>query len=93
MSLIGVVLIVALAFPIISIVMSGPIGRRFGRRRGTSVRPAPLENEEMADLRRRLDQVEGEVDILHSLVTQLREENESLQRQIESGPSHSSGSR
>ncbi|MES2306464.1 MAG: hypothetical protein V4558_13225 [Gemmatimonadota bacterium] len=77
MSLIGIALLVALAIPIISIVVSGPIGRRFVRGREADLRPAPRDAEELAELRRRIDQLEGDVDILHSLLTQLREEMES----------------
>lgn len=92
MSLIGIVLIIALCIPIISILVDGPIGRAFARRLEREHVPESAgRGEELADLRRRIDQLEGDVDTLHSSVTQLREENEFLQRLLESGPPRNQG--
>lgn len=86
MSLLGLVLLVALAIPILSILVDGPIGRAFAKRLEREPTPATRRDEEISELKRRLDQLEGDVDILHASVTQLREENEFLQRLLEAGP-------
>ncbi|MES2124433.1 MAG: hypothetical protein V4503_07060 [Gemmatimonadota bacterium] len=86
MSLLGIVLLVALCIPIVSMLVDGPIGRAFAKRLEREPTPATRRDEEIADLKRRLDQLEGDIDMLHSSVTQLREENEFLQRLLEAGP-------
>lgn len=92
MSLLGIVLIIALCIPIISILVDGPLGRAFAKRLERERIPeATGRNEEIADLKRRLEQLEGDVDMLHGNVTQLREENEFLQRLLESGPPRNQG--
>ncbi|MEP6590735.1 MAG: hypothetical protein ABJC19_06095 [Gemmatimonadota bacterium] len=86
MSLLGIVLLVALCIPIFSMLVDGPIGRAFAKRLEREPTPATRRDEEIGDLKRRLDQLEGDIDMLHQSVTQLREENEFLQRLLEAGP-------
>lgn len=89
MSLLGLVLLVALCIPIISMLVDGPIGRAFAKRLEREPPPALRREEEVADLKRRLDLLEGDLEMLQTSVTQLREENEFLQRLLESGPRRS----
>lgn len=92
MSLLGIVLILALCIPIISILVDGPLGRAVARRLERAPIPESTGRaEEIAELKRRLDQLEGDFDMLHSSVAQLREENEFLQRLLESGPPRNQG--
>jgi len=85
MSLLGLVLLVALSIPILSLLVDGPVGRALAKRMAQEPAPATRRDEVMADLKQRLDQLEGEVDLLNSAVTQLREENESLHRRLDAG--------
>lgn len=83
MYLIGLILIIALLIPIIGIVIDSPIGRALARR---------LEGPEqippnVADLTRKVDLLEGEVDDLTRQVQALQDETAFLQRLIEDAPS------
>ena len=89
MSLLGLVLLVALCIPIISMLVDGPIGRAFAKRLEREPTLPLRREEEVADLKRRLDLLEGDLEMLQTSVTQLREENEFLQRLLESGPRRS----
>lgn len=91
MSFLGVVLIVALCIPIVSILMDGPLGRAFAKRLEREPTTPSRRDNELAELTRRLDQLESDVDTLHASVTQLRDENEFLQRLLEAGPPRSPG--
>ena len=91
MSLLGVVLLVALCIPIVAILVDGPIGRALAKRLEREPTPATRRDEEIAELKRRLELVEGDLDILQNHVTQLRDENQFLQRLLESGPSRPAG--
>lgn len=86
MSLLGLVLVVALCIPIFSILVDGPLGRAFAKRLEREPSPGTRRDDEIVELKRRLDQLEGDIDMLHSSMTQLREENEFLQRLLEAGP-------
>lgn len=89
MSLLGIVLIVALCIPIVSILVDGPIGRAFAKRLEREPTPEGRRDVEVSDLKRRLDQLEGDIDMLQVTVTELREQNEFLQRLLEAGPRRS----
>ncbi len=80
MSLLGLALIVALLIPIFGLLLDSPLARALGTRleRGGG---STLPDE--ADLARRLDLVEGDVELLRHTVDELREENQFLQRLLE----------
>jgi hypothetical protein len=86
MSIIALLLLVALLVPILSIVFDSPIGRALARRLEG---PAPQEPVGVADLGRKVELLEGEVDDLTRAVQELREENQFLQRLIEDSPPRS----
>lgn len=85
MSLVGTALLIALCIPIIALLVDSPIGRGIGRR--LEGREPGADPDGAADLRRRLDLLEGDMEILQHTVEQLREENQFLQRLLEDGPS------
>jgi len=87
MQIIGLALLVALCIPIIAIVVDSPIGRAIARRLEPSPSPGTRRDEEIVELRRRVDLLEGDVEIMQSTVTQVREHNEFLQRILEDGAS------
>ncbi len=87
MSLIGLALLIALCIPIIAIVMDSPFARALAGRieHDRSIGSHP-ERGEMAELQRRLDLLEGEVEMLQASVTRLGEENQFLQQLLEAQP-------
>lgn len=83
MIFLGIILLVALLIPIMGIVIDSPIGRALGRRiEGQEPQVAPP----IADLTRRLEVLEGEVEEMNTQVRQLQEENQFLQRLLEEQP-------
>jgi hypothetical protein len=80
MSLLGLALLVALSIPIVGLLLDSPIARALGKR---LERGAPPEGAMSADLARRLELLEGDVEILQHTVGELREENQFLQRLLE----------
>jgi len=79
---IGLLLLVALLIPITSIVIDSPIGRAVARRlEGPEPLPASL-----ADLAKKVELLESEVDDLHRAVQALQEENAFYQRLLEESP-------
>ena len=86
MPLLGIVLLVALCIPIVSILVDSPIGRAFAKRLEREPTPEGRRDVEVSDLKRRLDQLEGDLDMLQASVTELREQNEFMQRLLESAP-------
>ncbi len=82
MFIFGIILLVALLIPVLSIVLDSPVGRALARRvEGPESAPASV-----ADLAKRVDLLESEVDDLTHNITQLREENAFLQRLLEEAP-------
>lgn len=82
MSIIGLILVVALLIPILGIVIDSPIGRALARRlEGPDQTPPQL-----ADLARKVELLESEVDDLNRAVQTLQEENQFLQRLLEEAP-------
>ena len=79
MIFLGLVILVALMIPVVAILVDSPIGRALGRRlegpQGTS--PA------LADLAKKVEALETEVDELSRSVETLRDENQFLQKLIE----------
>ena len=76
MSLIALILLVALLIPIMGIVVDSPIGRALARRlEGPQETPPGI-----ADLAKKVDLLEAEVDDLTRSVQALQDENAFLQR-------------
>ena len=79
MSIIALILLVALLIPIMGIVVDSPIGRALARRlEGPQATPPAL-----ADLAKKVDLLEAEVDDLMRSVQGLQDENAFLQRLLE----------
>lgn len=84
MSIIALILLVALLIPIMGIVVDSPIGRALARRlEGPQATPPAL-----AELAKKVDLLEAEVDDLMRSVQGLQDENAFLQRLLE-GPQRS----
>lgn len=83
MVFLGIILLVALLIPIMGIVIDSPIGRALGRR---IEGPEPQVAQPVADLQRRLEALEGEVEELNGHVRQLQEENQFFQKLLEEQP-------
>lgn len=82
MVLLGLILLVAMMLPILSIVLDSPFGRALARRVDTpEAAPPPV-----ADLAKRVELLEGEVDDLARALEGLKDENAFLQRLIEDAP-------
>ena len=83
MSIIGIALIIALCIPILALVVDSPIGRAIARRLEREPTPGTRRDEEIAELRRRVELLESDNDIAQSTIRDLREQGEFLQRMIE----------
>ncbi|HEU5041399.1 MAG TPA: hypothetical protein VFT84_11280 [Gemmatimonadales bacterium] len=82
MSIIALILLVALLIPIMGIVVDSPIGRALARRlEGPQAAPPGL-----AELAKKVDLLEAEVDDLARSMQSLQDENAFLQRLLESSP-------
>jgi hypothetical protein len=76
------VLLVALMIPVVGIVIDSPIGRALARRlEGPEQAPPGLR-----ELAKKVELLEAEVDDLSRAVKSLEEENQFLQRLLESSP-------
>lgn len=82
-SIVGLVLLVALCIPIVVMLIQSPIGRTFRRRPDRPPHRSPDPDAELADVRRRLDLVEGDVEILQHALREARDHAEYLQELIE----------
>lgn len=79
MAFLGIILLVALMIPIVGIVLDSPVGKALGRRlEGPDQAPPAI-----ADLARRVEVLESELDELQRSVKSLEEENQFLQRLLE----------
>lgn len=86
MAFLGLILLVALLIPIMGIVIDSPIGKALARRlEGPDQVPPPL-----ADLARKVEVLESEVEDLQRTMATLQEENQFLQRLLEDHPGRSS---
>jgi hypothetical protein len=82
MILLGLILLVAMMLPVLSIVLDSPFGRALARKvDGPETPPPPL-----IELAKRVELLEGEIDDLNRAVEGLKEENAFLQRLIEDAP-------
>ena len=85
MSIIALILIVALLIPIMGIVVDSPIGRAIARRlEGPQAAPPGL-----AELAKKIELLEADVDDLTRSVQTLQDENAFLQRLLANPPSRS----
>ena len=82
MAFLGLLLLVALMIPVVSILVDSPIGKAVARRlEGPDTVPPQI-----ADLAKKVEVLESEVDDLSRSVESLREENQFLQRLLEDLP-------
>lgn len=88
MSLITVVLLLALCIPIVALIVDSPIGRAIARRLEPEPPASTRRDELVAELTKRLELLEGDVEILQFTVGELREENQFLQKLLDEGPRH-----
>lgn len=82
MWIVGIILLIALLFPIIGIIVDSPIGRALARRLEGPEQATP----ELAALAKKVDLLESEVDDLTRNVESLKEDNAFLTRLIEDAP-------
>ncbi|HET9150431.1 MAG TPA: hypothetical protein VFN83_01825 [Gemmatimonadales bacterium] len=82
MWIIALVLLLALLIPILGILLDSPIGRALARRLEGPEQGPP----ELAELARKVELLEAEVDDLTRSVDALKEDNAFLQRLIEDAP-------
>ena len=82
MLLLGILVLAVLLVPIMAILIDSPIGRALARRLEgpTEAAPPPL-----IELAKKVQLMEGELDELRGLVEGLQEENQFLQKLLESG--------
>lgn len=85
MSILGIALIIALCIPIVALIVDSPIGRAVARRLETPPDPATRRDAAVADLHKRLELLEGDVELLQHATEELREENQFLRRLLEEG--------
>jgi hypothetical protein len=82
MAILGFIVLAALLIPVAVVLVDSPIGRALARRlEGPNATPPAL-----ADLAKKVDLLEGEVDDLSRAVDTLREENQFLQKLLEETP-------
>ncbi len=81
--LIGIIILVALMIPIFGIVVDSPIGRAIARRLEGPEASAPPG---VAELARKVELLEAEVDDLNRALEGVREETQFLQRLLEDQP-------
>ncbi len=85
MSVVALLVLVALLIPIVAIVVDSPIGRALARRlEGPAQVPGSI-----AELVKKVEILEAEVDDLTRSVRSLQDENAFLQRLLEDNPSRS----
>ena len=82
MWIVGIILLIALLFPIIGIIVDSPIGRALARRLEGPEQTTP----ELSALAKKVDLLEAEVDDLTRNVESLKEDNAFLTRLIEDAP-------
>ena len=82
MWIVALVLLLALLIPILGILLDSPIGRAIARRLEGPETTTP----ELAELARKVELLEAEVDDLTRSVEMLKEDNAFLQRLVEDAP-------
>ena len=83
MRLLGLIILIGLiAIPLVAVLIDSPLGRAVARR----VEGPQAPGADLAELAKKVELMEGEMDDLHASVDQLREETQFLQRLIEDAP-------
>lgn len=82
MWLIGILILIALLIPIMSIMIDSPVGRALGRRMEG---PVPADTD-VVELGKKVELLEGEVDDLMRMVQGLQDETAFLQKLLEDAP-------
>jgi hypothetical protein len=85
MSLLGAALLLALLIPIVALIVDSPIGRAVAQRLERAPDPGTRRDAVIADLRTRLELLEGDLDVLQQAVTELRDDNQFLRQLLEDG--------
>ena len=85
MNIVGMALIIALCIPIVALLVDSPIGRAVGKRLERNPVPAKDPSGELAESDRRLELLEGDVEMLQHTVRELKDDNEFLQQLLEEG--------
>jgi hypothetical protein len=85
MSVIALILLVALLIPIMGIVLDSPIGRALGRR----LEGPPPSSPALAELTRKVSELEAEIEELNRNVQSLQEESAFLHRLLADSPPRS----
>lgn len=87
MTIIGLALLVALCIPIVGLLVDSPIGRGIGERLSGSRgdRSPPPADDELA---RRIELLEGDVEILQHNIQELKDESEFLQKLLQDERPH-----
>ena len=84
MTFLALILVVALMIPIIAILVDSPLGRSIARRLEARSSGAGGEGgENLRDLQRKVDVLEGEVEELNRSLSATREELQFVQRLLE----------
>jgi hypothetical protein len=85
MNIVGMALIIALCIPIVALLVYSPFGRAVGKRLERNSVPAKDASGELVESERRLELLEGDVEILQHSVRELKDDNEFLQQLLEEG--------
>jgi hypothetical protein len=80
--IVGVILLLVLLVPLIGLIIDSPIGRAIARRIEADAATPP----DVAELQRKVDLLEGEVEDLQRTVESLRDEQAFIQRLVEDPP-------
>jgi len=82
MAFLGILILAALMIPVVVVLVDSPIGKAFARRLEGPDRTPP----EVAELARKVEVLESEVEDLTRAVEGLKEENQFLQKLFEETP-------
>lgn len=82
MNFFAVFLLLLLLVPLIGLIIDSPIGRAIGRR----IEAAAATPPDLAELQRKVDLLEGELEDLQRTVESLRDEQAFIQRLVEDPP-------
>jgi hypothetical protein len=85
MTFLALVLILALGIPVVTFLFAPSRGAEQGPRIAGRVGDEATERADLSEAIRRLDLLEGDVEILQHALEELGEENDFLRRQIEAG--------
>jgi hypothetical protein len=81
--IVGIALLLALCIPLLAIVLDSQVGRALAARLERDRPRDPDDPATVADLARKVELLEGDVEVLHQTVAQLREDAAFVQRLLE----------